>query len=139
MADPPNVREALNTLMECINAKKKSKTHHLSYYEVKKMAEWEFEQLKKNNGEVDLIDGVYVVLRRDCPELFKEELASAPAPVPAPVPEAQPDIDEANLLLRLKRMQQLSDVEEKLKKGNPYKRVTDEARRQTYNESKERL
>jgi hypothetical protein len=138
MADPPNVREALNTLVECSN-EGKPKSQHITYDYARHLAILQFQELKRGNGEVGLIDGVYGALRLYCPQLFKKESAPAPASVPAPAPEAQPKIDEANLLLRLKKMKQLSDGKTKFEKGNPYTSVSDEAFRKSYNEGKERL
>lgn len=139
MEDPPNVQEAINMLVQCINAKKKSDKHYISYDFARHLAVQEFNMnIRRTNPEAGLIDGVYAVLRRDCPELFKKE-AQASAQAQAPVQEAQPVIDEANLLKRFKKMQQLSELKEKLKKGNPYKSITDEAWRKTLNENKQRL
>ena len=125
MADSANVQEAINTLMECINAKKKKKEHQLNYDQVRGLAVGAFQEIRRSNSEASLIDGVYAVMRRDCPELFKEAQAQAQVPAPAPAPQAQPVTDDDSLLRRFHRMKTMSDLDEQYKKGNPNKSVAD--------------
>ena len=126
MADPPNVREALNTLVECSN-EGKPKSQHITYDYARHLAILQFQELKRGNGEVGLIDGVYGALRLYCPQLFKKESAPAPAPAPGVAPEAEPITDDDALLRRFHRMRSMSDLEKQYEKGSPHKSATDTA------------
>lgn len=152
--DPPNVQEAINMLVQCINKKKKSEKHYLNYAEVRGFAVGAFQEIRRSNPEANLIDGIYAVMKRDCPDLYKK-LVPKQAPVQAPVqaPQAQPKVNEELLLRKYYRMQIMSTLATKIRHLDDFmvdwKRVNNKTdkeaaihrklREETYNEYYDRV
>jgi len=120
MPDSPELIQAIETAVRCINAKKKSRTHHLNYDEVRGLAVGLFQEIRRGNTEATLIDGVGALLRRDCPELFKKEPEPVSQSKPKPKPEPKPKNDEEILLRRFYRMKVMESLQKKMSELDDY-------------------
>jgi hypothetical protein len=125
MDDPPEIIQAIENAVRCINATKTSRTHHLNYAQVRGLAVGVFQDVRRGNPEATLIDGIAALVRRDCPGLFKEEPKPVSQPQPKPEQKVEPLTKDEELLRRFHRMKSMSDLEEEYKRGNIYKSVSD--------------